>query len=184
MPIKINLSNSFSAESSTLVENTTAPDNTFPGTGTFTNLLPNETYNFYVMKSKTAEEPLSSDNLLYIGQGVSDAAGSLNIPYEARENYDGAVSFAVGMTSPDISSATVSIPNLKYNGKEQYAVPTVTYKGVTLTEGIDYILTGNFSAKTAGKYQLTVMGIGMYTGSKTTSYSITGETITPPAKKK
>lgn len=185
VPIKINLLNPLSAESVTLVENSNAPDNTFPGTGTFTSLLPNETYNFYVMKSKTAEEPLSSDNLLYIGQGVSDAAGSLNIPYEARENYDGAVSFAVGMTSPDISSASVSIPNLKYNGKEQYAVPTVTYKGVTLTEGTDYILTGNFSAKTAGKYQLEVMGIGMYTGSKTASYSMTGETtITPPAKKK
>ncbi len=183
-PIKINLSTTFSTESVILAENANAPDNTFPGTGSFTNLLPNETYNFYVMKSKTAEEPLSSDNLLYIGQGVSDAAGSLNIPYEARENYDGAVSFAVGMTPPDISSATVSIPNLKYNGKEQYAVPTVTYKGVTLTEGIDYILTGNFSAKAAGKYQLTVMGIGMYTGSKTTSYAITGETITPSAKKK
>ena len=183
-PIKINLSTTFSTESVILAENANAPDNTFPGTGSFTNLLPNETYNFYVMKSKTAEEPLSADNLLYIGQGVSDAAGNLNIPYEARENYDGAVSFAVGMTSPDISSATVSIPNLKYNGKEQYAVPTVTYKGVTLTEGIDYILTGNFSAKTAGKYQLTVMGIGMFTGSKTASYSITEETITPSAKKK
>lgn len=151
--------------------------NTFPGTGTFTGLLPNETYNFYAMKSQNVDEVLGTDNLLYIGQGKSDANGNLNITYETKETYDGAVSFAVGMTTPDISSATISVSNLAYNGKEQYIAPVVTYKGTTLTEGKDYILTGDFRAKDVGNYQFGILGIGMFAGEKKANYSVTGETV-------
>lgn len=149
--------------------------NNFSGTGTFTNLLPNETYNFYAMKSQNVNEVLAADNLLYIGQGKSDASGNLKITYESKEAYDGAISFAVGMTAPDISSATINVSNLTYNGKEQYIAPVVTYKGTTLTEGKDYTLTGDFRAKNVGNYQFSILGIGMFAGEKSAKYSITGE---------
>ncbi len=179
VPIKIELnSNSrISTESVLEVETEQIVSNSFSGTGTFTSLLPNETYNFYVIKSQNADEVLATNNLLYIGQGTSDANGNLNITYEPKETYDGTVSFAVGMTTPDISSATISVSNLTYNGKEQYIVPVVTYKGTTLIEGRDYILTGDFRAKDAGNYQFSILGIGMFGGEKSKKYSITGSAL-------
>ncbi len=179
VPIKVNIpsdSNYIMAEAigdMQLNEN----NNVYNGKGSFISLLPNETYNFYAMKSQNADEALTPDNLLYIGQGKSDANGNLNITYETKETYDGAVSFAVGMTTPDISSATISVSNLAYNGKEQYIAPIVTYKGTTLTEGKDYILTGDFRAKDVGNYQFGILGIGMFAGEKKANYSVTGETV-------
>lgn len=179
VPIKIELNkiNSNSIESVLKTEAISDVNNTFPGAGTFTSILPNETYNFYVMKSQNADEVFDTDNLLYIGQGKSDANGNLNITYETKETYDGAVSFAVGMTTPDISGATINVSNLAYNGKEQYIAPVVTYKGTTLTEGKDYILTGDFRAKDVGNYQFGILGIGMFAGEKKANYSVTGETV-------
>ena len=51
-----------------------------PAAKTFTGLLPNETYNYYSVKSRTVKNVMSSDNLLYIGQTVSDAKGTLTVP--------------------------------------------------------------------------------------------------------
>ncbi len=174
---KWNLNGSVWTESMLNIESSKVINNVLSDTGTFTNLLPNETYNFYAMKSQNADEMLGPNNLLYIGQGKSDANGNLNITYETKETYDGAVSFAVGMTTPDISSATISVSNLAYNGKEQYIAPVVTYKGTTLTEGKDYILTGDFRAKDVGNYQFGIWGIGMFAGEKKANYSVAGETV-------
>lgn len=146
--------------------------NIFSGKGSFTGLLPNETYNYYVMKSVDAEDVFAADNLLYIGQGVSDASGNLTFHYETKEDYKNPAAFAVGMTAPDISTAKVTVPKLTYNGTEQFANPTVMFNGVKLKEERDYYLTGDFKAKDAGTYQLTVEGTGMYSGFVTASYQM------------
>lgn len=146
--------------------------NIFSGKGSFTGLLPNETYNYYVMKSVDAEDVFAADNLLYIGQGVSDASGNLTFHYETKEDYKNPAAFAVGMTAPDISTAKVTVPKLTYNGTEQFANPTVMFNGVKLTEERDYYLTGDFKAKDAGTYQLTVEGTGMYSGFVAASYQM------------
>ncbi len=144
--------------------------NTTTQTASFTDLLPNECYNFYVMKSKSAENVLSTENLLYIGQSVSDSSGNISIVFEAKESYENADSFVVGVTRTEISGAAVTVSDLDYDGTEKYITPKVTYKGVELIEGKDYELTSGYSATEIGTYTVTITGIGAYTGRVTAQY--------------
>ena len=60
--------------------------NTLNETGaqsSFNGLLPNTIYNFYIMKDRSAENALSSDNLLYINQGITDQNGDITFEYSA-----------------------------------------------------------------------------------------------------
>ena len=139
------------------------------------NLLPNETYNFYLFKSAIGEKRLNSANLLYIGQAVSDASGRLDISYKPRMEYDDAVMLVVGMTRMDIAQSEVELSNLSYNGQEQYVNPVVQYKGTVLVEGKDYEISGDFSAAAPGEYTVIITGIGKYKGTKTVQYSVTGK---------
>ena len=70
------------------------------------------------------------------------------------------------LTLTDISSATVSLGGaLTYNGSARTkTVNSVVVGGKTLTEGTDYIVSGN-SATNAGTYTLLITGIGKYKGS-------------------
>lgn len=70
------------------------------------------------------------------------------------------------LTLTDISSATVSLSGaLTYNGSARTkTVNSVVVDGKTLTEGTDYIVSGN-SATNAGTYTLLITGIGKYKGS-------------------
>jgi alpha-tubulin suppressor-like RCC1 family protein len=156
----------------TEVSASAAKTSTDTGTASFTGLKAGKVYNFYIMKSKSAENGLGEDNLLYISQVVSDSSGGLSIPYQAKAAYDNADAFVVCMEQTDISGASVSIPNLNYSGKLQYVNPTVKLNGKTLTEGQDYELEGSYSATALGKYTVTVVGIGEYCGSRACTYSV------------
>ena len=131
----------------------------------YTGLLPNEVYNFYIVKSKTADDVLATGNLLYITQGKTDENGNLSVTYKPKETVTSPQMFIVGMSKIDISQATVSISDMDYNGKVQYVKPVVKYNGTTLTEGIDYELSGSYSATKIGKYTVTITGMREYTGS-------------------
>lgn len=135
-------------------------------------LSPNMVYNFYVMKSETAESPLSSDNLLYITQAVSDANGNLEIPYIAKEQYENAVTLVKAASKTDLSSAQVTIPDILCNGAEQFAEPEVTLNEETLTEGVDYDIEKRYSAIYPGEYELIITGIRNYTGEVSATYNI------------
>lgn len=74
---------------------------------------------------------------------------------------------AIGkLTTLDISSATITLGSaLTYTGSVQTkTVNSVVVNGKTLTEGTDYIVSGN-SATNAGTYTLLITGIGKYKGS-------------------
>ena len=150
------------------------PDNVdaAQGTASFTGLIPEETYNFYAMKSKTGEERLSSDNLLYITQAVSDGTGALNIEYQMIEEYENPEIFLVGETRTNISSAEVMVAELHYNGEELYPEVTVVYGGQALTEGVDYLVYGDCVVSDVGEYSITVQGIGCYRGEKTVTFRV------------
>lgn len=141
-------------------------------TSSYWGLNPNEIYNFYVMKSETAESPLSSDNLLYIAQAVSDANGNLEIPYTAKEQYENAVTLVKAASKTDLSSAQVTIPDILCNGAEQFAEPEVTLNEETLTEGMDYDIEKRYSAIYPGEYELIITGIRNYTGEVSATYNI------------
>ncbi len=69
-------------------------------------------------------------------------------------------------------TAEVTLTNkLTANGQEQTQNIKVVVGGVTLTEGVDYQVTGN-KATAAGEYTLTVTGIGNYEGSVAVKYTV------------
>lgn len=138
---------------------------TDPGSpAVFSGLVPNETYNFYVMKAREAEEPLAPDNLLYIGQYTSDAGGNLSVPYEMREACEEPDIFVVGLTRKNLSAAQIVVPDITYTGGAHLVEASVTYEGELLTEGVDYKLYGNCLVTEIGEYKVIVKGIGDYCG--------------------
>lgn len=138
---------------------------TDPGSpAVFSGLVPNETYNFYVMKAREAEEPLAPDNLLYIGQYTSNAGGNLSVPYEMREACGEPDIFVVGLTRKNLSAAQIVVPDITYTGGAHLVEAAVTYEGELLTEGVDYKLYGNCLVTEIGEYKVIVKGIGDYCG--------------------
>ncbi len=146
------------------------PEN-WNGSG-FSHLIPNEVYNYYVMKDADAGEPFANGNLLYIGQALSGADGTLSPQLSLREQYADADYFAVPMHQADISSVGVTVPKLTYNGRLQYAVPAVVWNGMTLVPGTDYDVQGDYGVTDAGNYTLTITGTGLYTGTVNVSYTV------------
>lgn len=142
-------------------------------TASFTGLHPEDIYNVYVMKSRDGENPLGSDNLLYITQAVSGADGNLGITYEMKEAYDSPEVFCVALTQTDLSGAEVSVDNVFYDGEEHMVEPVVVLDGVTLTAGTDYEVYGETVVTEVGEYKITVKGIGEYCGQKEVTYRVT-----------
>lgn len=162
----------FSTESTIAPVSFTAQATGTTGNVRFYDLVPEETYNFYVVESGEKENSLQASNLLYIDQYRADSSGSLAATYEAKRQSDTAVSFVVGMSKMNLADAEISVPDLKENGSIQYAVPEVNYRNVTLTEGVDYEVTDNNGGAEAGTYSVTLRGVGLYTGEVTVGYRI------------
>ncbi|MCI9005829.1 MAG: leucine-rich repeat protein [Lachnospiraceae bacterium] len=144
-------------------------------TASFKGLQPSHTYNFYCMKYKGSKEPFSSSNLLYVSQMQSDANGNISVSYTPTEDYPTPSEFVVPMGQADLSAVQLMVEDKTYNGKEQFANPVLTNGTQTLTEGVDYELSGSYSAIEAGTYTVTASGIGDYTGVLTFSYEIKKE---------
>lgn len=154
--------------------NTTAVATGTTGNARFFGLVPGETYNFYAVETREKENPLEASNLLYINQYIADDSGSLGITYEAKRHSDSAVTFIVGKSKIPLQDADVNIPDLIADGSSDilYAVPEVSYRGVLLTEGVDYEITDNEGGSAAGIYSVTLSGLGLYTGEVTANYRI------------
>lgn len=141
-------------------------------TVTYTDLKPNEYYNFYSMKYKGSGSPLASDNLLYVAQAKTDENGSFTLSYTPDEEYATPTDFVVAMSQTDINEAEFSTADLSYTGAEQYIHPILLYHEQRLTEGTDYVISGSYQAKEVGEYSFTITGIGAFTGTRTVTYSM------------
>ena len=169
----------------TIHQVTTADDNHID----YTDLYPNEIYNFYVVKESADDIPfgdvLTSDNLLYIKQYTTDENGTLSIDYIPSLEYENATEILVCYKRIDISEGyEVSISDLPYTGNEQ--APNIELKvgGVLLTEGQDYELEGDYYVTDIGEYIVTISGIGKYEGSidvpfKVKKYAVEGIVLNP-----
>lgn len=81
------------------------------------------------------------------------------------------VSVPYSILPRSIEKATVKLSgNLIYSGKEQSAPFTLSDSG-TLKEGEDYTLS-NHKQTNVGTYEVTITGIGNYTGTRTATFSI------------
>ncbi len=56
----------------------------------------------------------------------------------------------------DIAAAEIEVPDLTYNGKEQHVKAAVRFKGKLLSEGTDYLLSGDKTAADVGTYTLII----------------------------
>ena len=72
----------------------------------------------------------------------------------------------------DIAAAEIEVPDLTYNGKEQHVKAAVRFKGKLLSEGTDYLLSGDKTAADVGTYTLIIKGIGSYKGSVAKDYKV------------
>lgn len=79
----------------------------------------------------------------------------------------------------DVSKLTVSVSSTTYNGSTKYLsnLITVSYNGVTLTNGTDYSLSGTTSSTAAGSKSATLTGLGKYKGTRTVSWAISQRSI-------
>ena len=168
-------SEEFEEEAVSVYKADTTETNTAIGTQTasFKNLTPNDTYNFYVARSLTADDLLASDNILDIRQAVAGEDGRMSVTYQPRETDDNAVIFVVGSTPKDLSGAQITIGNTTYNGTAKSVTAAVECDGKTLVEGRDYLVTGGFEITGTGTYTLTIIGTGTYTGTASAAYTVT-----------
>ena len=142
-------------------------------TASFKNLTPNDTYNFYVARSLTADDLLASDNILDIRQAVPGEDGTMTVTYQPRETDDNAVIFVVGSAQKDLSGAQITFGDTTYNGATKSVIATVSCNGKTLVEGRDYLVTDGFEITGVGTYTLTITGTGTYTGTASAAYTVT-----------
>ena len=142
-------------------------------TASFKNLTPNDTYNFYVARSLTADDLLASDNILDIRQAVAGEDGTMTVTYQPRETDDNAVIFVVGSAQKDLSGAQITFGDTTYNGATKSVIATVSCNGKTLVEGRDYLVTDGFEITGVGTYTLTITGTGTYTGTASAAYTVT-----------
>ncbi|MBR0415167.1 MAG: leucine-rich repeat protein [Clostridia bacterium] len=147
-------------------------DNLFNQSKSFSNLIPNETYNFYVLKSSQAQNMFGKANLLYVTQVTSDETGSAQITFRPTVTFNAAEYIMLPMQKEDISFADVSVPSLNYNGEEQYVKPVVKMGEKTLTPGVDYYLSGEWYATEGGYYTVTINGTGAYEGTVDVEYEV------------
>ena len=143
------------------------------GTASFDELLPDEIYNIYAMRSAESEELLGSDNLLYIAQAVSDENGKLTVKYGFTDSSDDPQWVAVPIKQDDISNAEITMDDITYNDEIQYVSPIITFNGKTLTEDKDYYLDGDYAAMAVGEYTVTAHGKGLYKGTVSKTYKVT-----------
>ncbi len=101
------------------------------------------------------------------------AVGTATVAIAGLSNYSGTQSVTFTILEPiSITSATVSaIPKQVYTGSALTPEPIVTLDGRTLVKGSDYTLAyaNNTSSGTA---RVTATGIGLYTGSVTSIFTI------------
>lgn len=134
--------------------------------------------------------------------GVKGAANAPSIIVKGKGNYSGQTSVSFTITPQSIEDDTVVMEEyaaVKYNKKEQKPNPSLIWKGKKLTKGKDYTVSDR-EYKLPKTYEVTVTGIGNFTGTKKMTYEIfeggvavskltvskipdqkcTGQAITPP----
>ena len=120
----------------------------------------------YPMNVQASDFTNNSHNFTNVTFVIED--GSLKITPKSINPEDEKTGIQV--TKPD---------DTMYNGEEQKNKPTVedTKTGATLVENVDYTLSYT-AAVNAGTVEVTITGIGNYTGTAKTSYEITKRNVT------
>ena len=142
----------------------TLSDSTFTYDGT--NKEPTVTV---TLSSKT----LSEDTDYTVSYDDNINAGTVTITITGIGNYTDTKTKTFTIDAKSIEDAEISLSqdSYTYSGKENTPVPTVTIDGTTLTQDTDYTVTYSDNTN-AGTATVTVTGIGNYTGSVSSTFTI------------
>ena len=140
----------------------------------FSGLVPGEQYILLAMVNIDAVDPLDTENLLYIDQGVALEDGTLEFKYIQRTPTDTSYVVACGPSNKNLKDAEISFPEMIVDGEPETVNPTVIYDGKTLIEGQDYTILGTVSVSEPGTYTCYIRGIGNYSGLVECTFTVSG----------
>lgn len=141
-------------------------------------LYPEEAIHF----EGTAKASRKDEGTSYMGLNVSQfsntSANFTNVTFRVT---DGWLKVTPKSIDPEDEKTGIQVTkpeDTMYNGEEQKNKPTVedTKTGATLKENVDYELSYT-AAVNAGTVEVTITGIGNYTGTAKTSYEITKRNV-------
>ena len=137
----------------------------------FAGLVAGAEYIMVIVQDEYAEQLFSSENLLYIAQGVADEEGYLSFTYIPKRNEGTAVVY--GMSNQNLSDAEITLSKeiYVYDGTPKYPEVTVYYDGVLLTEDEDYVLSYVDNVE-SGVATVTITGRADYAGVVTKQFTI------------
>jgi len=141
-------------------------------TASFQGLVPEEEYLLLSMASLEAENLLTAENLLYVGQGTAASDGTLSFTYVQRIPTDVAYVIACGASNRNLKDAAITFPEMQESDEPKTVNPTVVYDGAELVEGRDYELLGQVDYMEAGEYTCYIRGINNYTGLVECTYQV------------
>ena len=121
----------------------------------------------YTSSNKSVAEVTKSGKVTIKGAGqttITVTAASSNVYKKSKKK----VTLKV---TADISDATVTVNDCKYNGKFQTPKTMVQYNGNTLKQGTDYIVSCTDNKK-PGTATAIIKGKGIYSGEKTVTFTI------------
>jgi len=130
----------------------------------FSGLVPGEEYVLLSLVSVELEDVLVPENLLYIDQAAAAEDGTLTFAYAQRTDTDISYVMACGPSHQDLADAEITFPSMAADEELQAVHPSVVYDGKTLTEGVDYVITGAVDYTAVGEYTCYIRGIYDYTG--------------------
>ena len=82
--------------------------------------------------------------------------------------------FIVSARQPNIADAVITVSDVELNGEEGRPEITVKYGDSLLSEGVDYVLCGEYVAAEAGNYTVEIRGTGAYAGTISKEYTASG----------
>lgn len=141
-------------------------------TASFSGLVPGEEYLLLALTTLDAADPLHINNLIHIDQGTASAEGTLSFDYVERQKFSASYVMVSGPSNRNLKDATVVVPRVYASDSEQVIQPTVIFDGKILTEGEDYILSGQVAFSAAGTYTCYIRGIYAYTGTLRCDYTV------------
>ena len=142
-------------------------------------LYPEEAIHFEGTAKASRKDVGTSYMGLNVSQFSNTSANFTNVTFRVT---DGWLKVTPKSIDPEDEKTGIKVTkpeDTMYNGEEQKNKPTVedTKTGATLVENVDYTLSYT-AAVDAGTVEVTITGIGNYTGTAKTSYEITKRNVT------
>lgn len=103
------------------------------------------------------------------GLEPQNKAGSYDVTITFKGNYAGTVTRTFTINPKSIEDRAATAENVKYSGNQQKQPVTIA----GLDQGIDYVVTYPQDCTNVGTKEVEIKGIGNYTGTIKTTYSIT-----------